>query len=112
MRLPKILDPEARDYRVRYAIVTILRDRIVNEGAFKNCFEMEDGEEVVHIILRRGLKNLGLRAALQNSHLVTSTIGSFSILNLQRPITLLNSRLFSNKNGAAGSGRGAERGQV
>jgi len=70
MRLPKVLDPAARDYRVRYAIATILRDRIANEGAFKNCFEMEDGEEVVYIILRRGLKNPKLRAALLGSHLV------------------------------------------
>lgn len=70
MPLPKVLDPEARDYRVRYAIATILRDRIANEGAFKNCFEMEDGDEVVRIILRRGLKNSKLRAALHRSHLV------------------------------------------
>ncbi len=70
MHLPKVLDPAARDYRVRYAIGTILRDRIANEGAFKNCFEMEDGDEVIFIILRRGLKNSKLRAALLNSHLV------------------------------------------
>ena len=70
MRLPKVLDPAARDYRVRYAIATILRDRIANEGAFRNCFEMEDGEEVIFIILRRGLKNPKLRAALLGSHLV------------------------------------------
>ena len=70
MHLDKILDPAAREYRVRYAVATILRDRVVNEGAFKNCFEMEDGDEVVRIILRRGLKNLRLRAALQGSHLI------------------------------------------
>ncbi len=70
MRLPKVLDPTARDHRVRYAIATILRDRIANEGAFKNCFEMEDGEEVMFIILRRGLKNPKLRAALLGSHVV------------------------------------------
>jgi hypothetical protein len=70
MYLPKVLDPKARDYRVRYAIATILRDRIANEGAFKNCFEMEDGDTVIYTILRRGLKNPKLRAALQGSHLV------------------------------------------
>jgi hypothetical protein len=31
---------------------------------------MEDGEEVILIILRRGLKNPKLRAALLSSHLV------------------------------------------
>jgi len=70
MRLPRLLEPAAREHRVRYAIRSILRDRIVNEGAFKNCFEMEDGDEVIRTILRRGLKNPTLRAALQGSHLV------------------------------------------
>jgi len=70
MHLPKVLDPAARDYRVRYAIATILRDRIANEGAFKNCFEMEDGDEVIYIILRRGLKNPKIHVALQGSHLI------------------------------------------
>jgi hypothetical protein len=56
--------------RVRYAIATILRDRVVNEGAFRNCFEMEDAGEVIRTILRRGLKNPKLRAALEGSHLI------------------------------------------
>lgn len=73
MYLPKVYDPAARAYRVRYAIVNILRDRVVNEGAFDNCFEMEDGDEVTCAILRRGLKNPKLRAALERSHLVNLT---------------------------------------
>ena len=73
MRLPKVLEPGAHAYRVRYAIATIFRDRIANEGAFTNCFEMEDGDAVVRAILRRGLKNPKLRAALEKSHLVNLT---------------------------------------
>jgi hypothetical protein len=73
MYLPKVYDPAAHAYRVRYAIVTILRDHVVNEGAFKNCFEMENGDEVIRAILRRGLKNQTLRAALERSHLVNLT---------------------------------------
>ena len=70
MYLQKVFDPGARAYRVRYAIVNILRDRLVNEGAFKNCLEMEDADEVIRAILRRGLKNPKLRAALKGSHIV------------------------------------------
>jgi hypothetical protein len=73
MYLPKIYARAAHSYRVRYAISTILRDRIVNEGAFQTCFEMEDGDEVIRAILRRGLKNPRLRAALETSHLVNLT---------------------------------------
>lgn len=73
MYLPKIYDPVAHRYRVRYAITSILRDRVANEGAFKICFEMEDGDEVVCAILRRGLKNQKLRAALEGSHVVNLT---------------------------------------
>ncbi len=73
MYLPKVYDPSARAYRVRYAIATILRDRIANEGAFNACFEMDDAEEVVCTILRRGLKNAKLRTALQRSHLINFT---------------------------------------
>lgn len=70
MYLPRIYDPRAHRYRVRYAIATILRDRVVNEGAFNSCFEMEDQDEVICAILRRGLKNSKLRVALERSHLV------------------------------------------
>ncbi len=70
MYLPKVYDPAARAYRVRYAITNILRDHVVNEGAFNTCFEMEDAEEVICTILRRGLKNPRLRSALERSHLV------------------------------------------
>jgi hypothetical protein len=70
MYLPKVHDPVARTYRVRYAIANILRDRVTNEGAFNTCFEMEDAEEVIGAILRRGLKNPRLRTALERSHLV------------------------------------------
>jgi hypothetical protein len=73
MYLPKVFDPTAHAYRVRYAIANILRDRAPNEGAFTNCFEMEDQEEVILHILRRGLKNPKLRAALQGSHLINLT---------------------------------------
>jgi hypothetical protein len=70
MYLQKVFDPGARAYRVRYAVVNILRDRVVNEGAFKNCLEMEDADEVVRAILRRGLKNPKLRTALARTHIV------------------------------------------
>ncbi len=73
MYLKKVFDPAARMHRVRYAIATILRDRLVNEGAFNCCFEMGDEEEVKRIILRRGLKNPKLRSALEKSHLVNIT---------------------------------------
>jgi hypothetical protein len=59
MYLPKVYDPGGYAYRVRYAIANMMRDRVVNEGAFNNCFEMEDGDEVICAILRRGLKNPG-----------------------------------------------------
>jgi len=70
MNLQKVLDPAAREYRVRYAIRSILRNRVGNEATFKNCFEMEDGEKVVYSILRRGLKSPRLRRALLASHVV------------------------------------------
>jgi hypothetical protein len=73
MYLAKVYEPDARAHRIRYAIASILRDRIVNEGAFKVCFEMEDEEEVIRAILRRGLRNSKLRAALEGSHLIDLT---------------------------------------
>lgn len=73
MYLSKIYDPGALAYRVRYAIANIMRDRIVNEGAFNACFEMDGEDEVVCAILRRGLKNPKLRAALEGSHLINLT---------------------------------------
>lgn len=73
MYRPRLYDPEALSYRVRYAIATILRDRPANEGAFKVCFEMLDEQEVIRAILLRGLKNPRLRGALERSHLVDLT---------------------------------------
>jgi hypothetical protein len=73
MHLSKVYDPTARAYRVQYAIAKILRDRAANEGAFTNCFEMEDRDDVILAILRRGLKNPKLRIALETSHLVNLT---------------------------------------
>ncbi len=73
MYQPKLYDPEAHSYRIRYAIATILRDRIANEGAFRVCFEMLDEKEVIRAILFRGLKNPRLRRALERSHLVDLT---------------------------------------
>jgi hypothetical protein len=73
MYLTKIYDPAACIYRVRHAIANILRDRVVNEGVFHCCFEMGDEDEVIGVILRRGLKNPKLRAALENNHLVNLT---------------------------------------
>jgi len=70
MHLRKVLDPAARDHRVRYAIAAMLRDRLVNEGALTKCLEVEDANEVIQIILRRGLKNAELRVALLDSHLM------------------------------------------
>jgi hypothetical protein len=73
MYLAKVYESNAIAHRVRYAIANIMRDRVVNEGAFKVCFEMGDEEEVVRAILRRGLKNPELRAALEGSHLIDLT---------------------------------------
>lgn len=70
MRLSRIYGQGEFQYRLRYALRTILRDRIVNEGAFNTCFEMEDGEQIVRAILLRGLKRPTLRAALDRSHLI------------------------------------------
>ena len=69
----KLYDPAAHAYRIRYAIGCILRDRLVNEGAFNVCFEMLDEAEVIRAILSRGLKNRRLRTALERSHLVSLT---------------------------------------
>lgn len=69
----KLYEPEAHSYRIRYAIATIMRDRIVNEGAFRVCFEMLDEEEVIRAILSRGLKSQRLRTALERSHIVDLT---------------------------------------
>ena len=69
----KLYDPAAHAYRIRYAIGCILRDRLVNEGAFKVCFEMLDESEVIRAILSRGLKNRRLRTALERSHLINLT---------------------------------------
>lgn len=73
MYLSNIYAPGALAYRVRYAIANIMRDRVVNEGAFTTCFEMDGNDEVVRTILRRGLKNPKLRAALEKSHLIDLT---------------------------------------
>ena len=73
MYLANVYDTAAREHRVRYAIANILRDRVVNEGAFKVCFEMGDEDAVVRTILRRGLKNAKLRVALERSHLIDLT---------------------------------------
>lgn len=66
----RVLEPGAFRYRLQYAIRTILRDRIANEGVFNSCFEMEDADQVIVTILRRGLSDRRLRAALEGSHLV------------------------------------------
>jgi hypothetical protein len=68
--LSRVCEDGATRHRVRYAISNILRDRVVNEGAFRVCFEMGDQDQVVTTILRRGLKNPRLRAALERSHLI------------------------------------------
>lgn len=73
MYLLKLYESGATAHRIRYAIATILRDRLVNEGAFHVCFEMEDEDAVIRTILLRGLRNRRLRAALERSHLVDLT---------------------------------------
>lgn len=73
MYLRKVYEPNASVHRIRYAIANILRDRVVNEGAFHVCFEMGDDDEVIRTILRRSLKNAKLRVALEHSHLVDLT---------------------------------------
>ncbi len=69
----RLYDASARAYRLRYAIRCILRDRASDEGAFKVCFEMEDEEQIIRAILRRGLGNPQLRSALERSHLIDLT---------------------------------------
>lgn len=71
--LAKLYEPSASRRRIRYAIASILRDRLVNEGAFRLCFEMEDESTVVRAILQRGLRRPELRVALEHSHLVDLT---------------------------------------
>jgi hypothetical protein len=73
MYLPRVYESGATSLRIRYAIATILRDRLVNEGAFRVCFEMGDEDLVIRTILRRGLRNARLRAALERSHLIDVT---------------------------------------
>lgn len=73
MYLSKVYEPGATAHRIRYAIANILRDRVVNEGAFKVCFEMGDEDIVTRAILRRGLRNPRLRVALERSHLIDLT---------------------------------------
>lgn len=73
MYLAKIYAPDAHNLRIRYAIACIMRDRVVNEGAFNVCFEMEDENQVIRTILRRGLKNPKLRMALECSHVIDLT---------------------------------------
>ena len=71
MYLPRVYDPAAHAYRIRYAIACILRDRAVNEGAFNTSFQMDDADEVIRTVLRRGLKNPKLKAALERSHVIS-----------------------------------------
>jgi len=73
MYLSKIYERGATAYRIRYAVSNILRDRLVNEGAFRVCFEMDDEDAVIRTILLRGLRNQRLRVALERSHLVDLT---------------------------------------
>jgi hypothetical protein len=73
MYIRKLYEAGATDRRVRYAITNILRDRVVNEGAFRVCFQMDDEDAVIRTILRRGLNNQRLRTALGHSHLVDIT---------------------------------------
>jgi hypothetical protein len=73
MYLSRVYGAEATSQRIRYAIANILRDRVVNEGAFKVCFEMGDEDTVMRAILRRGLRNPRLRVALERSHLIDLT---------------------------------------
>lgn len=70
MYLPGLYEPGATAHRVRYALATLLRDRIVNEGAFNVCFQMEDRETVIRTILLRGLRSRKTRKALEGSHLI------------------------------------------
>lgn len=73
MHRHQLYEVSASDYRIRYAIRTILRDRAPDEGAFKVCFEMEDEELVIRTILRRGIRNRKMRTALERSHLIDLT---------------------------------------
>jgi hypothetical protein len=73
MYMAKIYEPGVLLHRVRYATANILRDRVVNEKAFKVCFEMNDEDDAIRTILRRGLKNRKLRVALERSHLIDVT---------------------------------------
>jgi hypothetical protein len=68
-----VYEAGATRHRIRYAIDSIMRDRVTNEGALSVCFEMGDDDAVMRTILVRGLKNTRLRLALEHSHLIDLT---------------------------------------
>lgn len=73
MHMKHLYEAGATSRRIRYALANILRDRVVDDGAFRVCFEMEDEDAVIRTILIRGLKNPRLRTALERSHLIDIT---------------------------------------
>jgi hypothetical protein len=73
MYTPRLHDFSAQSIRLRYAVTTVLRDRVVNDGKLKNFFEMEDAAEVTTAVLKRGPKKAPLRAILESSQLVNLT---------------------------------------
>ena len=73
MHMNHLYEAGATRHRIRYALANILRDRVVDDGAFRVCFQMEDEDTVIRAILIRGLKNPRLRTALERSHLVDIT---------------------------------------
>jgi len=73
MYMKHLYEAGATKRRIRYALANIVRDRVVDDGAFRVCFQMEDEDTVIRAILIRGLKNPRLRTALERSHLVDIT---------------------------------------
>lgn len=57
----------SRSERIDYAVRTITKGGPYTR-TFDTCFEMNDGDAVIHAILRRSLRNAKLRAALEKNH--------------------------------------------
>ena len=69
----RLYEASASNYRIQYAVRSILRGRVADGGAFNLCFEMADEERIIRTILRRGLRSRTLRSALEGSHLIDLT---------------------------------------
>lgn len=77
MSQSKLYEQGATKHRFRYAIQTLLRDRLCGEGAFNVCFEMQDADTVSAQLFERGERDRRLRVALEKSPLVNPAVWLF-----------------------------------